>query len=70
MSLPERDGAAPEKVVVFCVGSTLMMDDGKIVLDVQGEEREHMTVSDLLEKFRTGAGKELDNDRVLLSMES
>ena len=28
MSLPERDGAAPEKVVVFCVGSTLMMDDG------------------------------------------
>ncbi|MDE6895119.1 MAG: ATP-binding cassette domain-containing protein, partial [Lachnospiraceae bacterium] len=49
---------------------TLMMDDGKIVLDVQGEEREHMTVSDLLEKFRTGAGKELDNDRVLLSMES
>lgn len=49
---------------------TLMMDDGKIVLDVQGEEREHMTVSDLLEKFRMGAGKELDNDRVLLSMES
>ena len=49
---------------------TLMMDDGKIVLDVQGEEREHMTVSDLLEKFRTGAGKELDNDRVLLSMEA
>ncbi len=49
---------------------TLMMDDGKIVLDVQGEEREHMTVSDLLEKFRTGVGKELDNDRMLLSMEA
>lgn len=48
---------------------TLMMDDGKIVLDVQGEERENMTVSDLLEKFRTGAGKNLDNDRILLSME-
>ena len=48
---------------------TLMMDDGKIVLDVQGDERAHMTVSDLLEKFRTGAGKDLDNDRILLSME-
>jgi len=48
---------------------TLMMDDGRIVLDIEGEEREKMTVSDLLEKFRTGAGKDLDNDRILLSME-
>ncbi|MCC8161992.1 MAG: ABC transporter ATP-binding protein, partial [Lachnospiraceae bacterium] len=48
---------------------TIMMDDGKIVFDVEGEERSRMTVSDLLEKFRTGAGKNLDNDRILLSME-
>jgi putative ABC transport system ATP-binding protein len=46
---------------------TLMMDDGNIVFDVQGEERAKMTVNDLLEKFRKGAGKELDNDRILLS---
>ena len=46
---------------------TLMMADGNIVLDVQGEERAHMTVPDLLERFRTGAGKDLDNDRILLS---
>lgn len=48
---------------------TLMMDNGRIVLDVQGEERANMTVSDLLSRFRTGAGKELDNDRILLSAE-
>ena len=48
---------------------TLMMDDGKIVLDVEGEERANMTVNDLLEKFHSKAGKELDNDRILLSME-
>ena len=47
----------------------LMMDDGKIVLDVEGKERENMTVTDLLEKFHTKAGKDLDNDRILLSME-
>ena len=46
---------------------TLMMDDGRIVLDVEGEERAKMTVPDLLEKFRIGAGKNLDNDRILLS---
>lgn len=48
---------------------TLMMDDGNIVLDVRGKERADMSVSDLLERFRSGAGKELDNDRILLSME-
>lgn len=46
---------------------TLMMDAGRIVFDVQGEERSQMTVDDLLEKFRINAGQELDNDRILLS---
>ena len=46
---------------------TLMMDSGRIVFDVKGEERSRMTVDGLLEKFRENAGKNLDNDRILLS---
>lgn len=46
---------------------TLMMDGGSVVLDIRGEERAGMTVDGLLERFRTGAGKALDNDRILLS---
>ncbi len=46
---------------------TLMMDSGRIVLDISGEEREGLTVDGLLEKFSVGAGKELDNDRILFS---
>lgn len=46
---------------------TLMMRNGRIVLDVSGEERSHMTIEDLLERFRKGAGEDLDNDRILLS---
>ena len=46
---------------------TLMMDSGNIILDVRGEERSGLTVSGLLERFRAGAGKNLDNDRILLS---
>jgi len=46
---------------------TLMMDSGRIVLDIKGEEREGLTVTDLLERFKSGAGKGLDNDRILLS---
>ncbi len=46
---------------------TFMMADGKIVLDVGGEERAGLTLQDLLERFHQGAGRELDNDRILLS---
>ena len=46
---------------------TIMMDHGKIVLDVAGEERAKLTVEDLLDRFRRLSGDELDNDRMLLS---
>lgn len=46
---------------------TLMMDAGNVVLDVSGEEREKMTVQTLLNRFASGAGKEFNNDRILLS---
>ena len=46
---------------------TLMMADGGIVLDVAGAERAGMTVEDLVERFRAGTGRTLDNDRMLLS---
>ena len=46
---------------------TLMMDAGRIVLDVQGAERKSMTVTDLLKRFKAKVGEDLDNDRILLS---
>ena len=46
---------------------TLMMANGNIVLDVSGEERAGLTVEDLLQRFKPGAGEELDNDRILLA---
>ncbi|MGN1160328.1 MAG: ABC transporter ATP-binding protein [Lachnospiraceae bacterium] len=45
----------------------LMMDEGRIVLDVKDEEKAGMTTDDLLDQFRIHAGKKLDNDRILLS---
>ena len=46
---------------------TLMMADGRIVFDVQGDVRKDMTVEDLLERFAVKVGRALDNDRILLS---
>ena len=46
---------------------TLMMDGGRIVFDVSGKAREKLTVDNLLEQFKMRAGKQLDNDRILLS---
>ena len=47
----------------------LMMDSGDIVLDIKEEEKKWLTVEGLLDKFKVGAGKKLDNDRILLSNE-
>ena len=46
---------------------TVMMDHGKIIFDVSGEERKKLTVADLLEQFKISSGKALDNDRMLLT---
>ncbi|MBQ9108810.1 MAG: ABC transporter ATP-binding protein, partial [Oscillospiraceae bacterium] len=46
---------------------TIMMDSGKIILDISGEERSQMTVPKLLEMFHQKSNKALDNDRILLA---
>ena len=45
---------------------TVMMNAGKIVMDVSGEELARLGVPDLLRRFRESSGKELHNDRMLL----
>ena len=45
---------------------TIIMDSGRIALDVSGAERDAMTVEHLLEQFRENAGKTLVSDRMLL----
>ena len=43
-----------------------MMNSGKIVLDISGEEKKKLTVEDLLDKFSTVSGSEFANDRMIL----
>lgn len=45
---------------------TIMMDRGQIIYDVQGTERAGLGISDLLDKFKDAAGRQLDTDRILL----
>ena len=45
---------------------TIMMNAGRIVLDISGEQRAQMTVPRLLELYNSAAGAALDTDRVLL----
>lgn len=46
---------------------TVMLHEGKIVLDVSGETRSGMTVEDLVEMFRRTRGKSIDDDELLTS---
>ncbi len=45
----------------------IMMHDGRIILDISGEEKKKLTVESLLEKFSQTSGSEFVNDRALLS---
>lgn len=44
----------------------IMMNNGKVILDIAGEEKKKLTVDDLLHKFADVSGEDFDNDRALL----
>lgn len=45
----------------------IMMYEGKILLDIAGEEKKQLTIDYLLEQFEKVSGSALANDRMLLS---
>ena len=45
----------------------IMMHEGRVILDIAGEEKKKLTVENLLEKFARVSGDEFVNDRALLS---
>lgn len=45
----------------------IMMHDGRIILDIKGEEKKKLTVEDLLKRFGQASGSEFLEDRALLS---
>ncbi len=44
----------------------IMMSEGEIMLDIRGEEKEKLTVADLLLKFEEVSGEEFASDKALL----
>jgi len=48
-------------------GRTVMLDAGKVVLDVCGDERKGLDVAGLLQRFSRATHRELEDDRVLAS---
>ena len=45
----------------------IMMNEGHIILDIRGEEKQKLTVEDLLQKFEQASGEEFANDETLLA---
>ena len=45
----------------------IMMNEGRIIYDVAGEEKKNLTVDDLLKLFAALSGEEFANDRALLN---
>lgn len=45
----------------------IMMHEGKVILNIAGEEKRKLTVEDLLHQFERVSGEEFANDKALLS---
>ena len=45
----------------------IMMHEGRVAVDVSGEEKKKLTVDDLLQLFEKASGQELASDRMLLA---
>lgn len=44
----------------------IMLMDGRIILDIRGEDKKNLTVEDLLHKFEAASGEEFASDKALL----
>ncbi|MEE1196599.1 MAG: ABC transporter ATP-binding protein [Lachnospiraceae bacterium] len=44
----------------------IMLMDGKVILDIRGEEKKNLTVGDLLKKFEQASGEEFTDDKAIL----
>ena len=45
----------------------VMMHEGRIIYDVDGDEKKQLKVEDLLRKFEQASGGEFANDRMMLA---
>lgn len=46
---------------------TIMMHDGRIILDLKGTDRNNMSMNRLLEMFEKASGVHMNNDRMILA---
>lgn len=44
----------------------IMLMDGRVILDIRGEEKKNLTVEDLLHKFEQASGSEFTSDKAIL----
>ena len=45
----------------------IMMNEGRVILDISGEEKKRLTVEMLMDAFAKASGEAFANDRILLS---
>jgi len=45
----------------------IMMHEGRVILDIKAEEKQKLTVEDLLKRFGQASGEEFSDDRALLA---
>ena len=55
------------KNAIRCGNRLIMMHEGRIILDIKGEEKKSLKVEDLLKRFADASGESFSDDRALLA---
>ena len=55
------------KVAIAHGNRLIMLDAGRVILDIRGEDKKKLTVPDLLARFTAVSGEEVESDRLLLA---
>jgi len=45
----------------------IMMHEGKVAVDIRGEEKKNLTIEQLLQMFEASSGTQMTSDKVMLS---
>ena len=67
IGIPMKGGAMDGLDALQYGNRTVMLHEGRIIIDIDRETKARLTVEDLLKMFKTASGSGLTNDRMLLS---
>ena len=66
LALTEKIVTRDQLTTLMITHNMIMLHNGRVIIDVKGEEKQHLQIADLLDMFEKASGSEMASDRLLL----